>query len=356
MLHILLMILKIIGIIIAVILGILVLLICILLFVPLRYEIMAKCDGTLPTLKVKGKITWLLHLVRADAIYKEKKLKWKLRIAWLKKSNVKKQDKHSKKIESTKNEQPSPDIEQSELEVTTSDAGQMESEIVTKEVFEHGDQESEVKQNLEESQKVYEAIEKNETHSEDTKTVEEISEEKSAAYSEERESKTQNDQKEQKNSRSIQKIRKKIFETITKWVQKIKCTAQEIYDKIKVLLQKKEQIVDFLEDETHQDACRRVKKELCWYLKKLRPKKASVKFLYGFEDPYRTGQVLAILSVLYPFIGEFTDITPDFENQIFKGTVYLKGKIYVFHLVKAAVKLLLSKNVRVTFEHIKNLR
>ena len=47
MLHIIGMILKIIGIILAVILGILVLLICIVLFVPLKYEIKAKFEGTL---------------------------------------------------------------------------------------------------------------------------------------------------------------------------------------------------------------------------------------------------------------------------------------------------------------------
>ena len=47
MLHILLLILKIIGIIIAAILGILVLLVCVVLFVPIRYEARAEFDGTL---------------------------------------------------------------------------------------------------------------------------------------------------------------------------------------------------------------------------------------------------------------------------------------------------------------------
>ena len=46
MLHILLLVLKIIGIIIAVILGILVLLVCIVLFTPVCYQGEAACDGT----------------------------------------------------------------------------------------------------------------------------------------------------------------------------------------------------------------------------------------------------------------------------------------------------------------------
>ena len=46
MLHILLFVLKIIGIIITAILGILVLLLCIVLFVPYRYEIKGRSEGT----------------------------------------------------------------------------------------------------------------------------------------------------------------------------------------------------------------------------------------------------------------------------------------------------------------------
>ena len=84
MLHILLLILKIIGIILAAILGILVLLVCIVLFVPVRYEVSGKCEGNIDSLKAKIKVTWLLHLVRVDAYFKNRKLRWRLRLAWMK--------------------------------------------------------------------------------------------------------------------------------------------------------------------------------------------------------------------------------------------------------------------------------
>ena len=57
MLHILLLILKIIGIIIAAILGILVLLVCVVIFVPIRYEARAEFDGTLQGVKARVKVT-----------------------------------------------------------------------------------------------------------------------------------------------------------------------------------------------------------------------------------------------------------------------------------------------------------
>ena len=84
MLHILLLILKIIGIILAVILGILVLLVGILLFVPIRYEAAARCEGSRDTLRAKGKATWLFHLIRAEGYYRNGKAGWRLRIAWKK--------------------------------------------------------------------------------------------------------------------------------------------------------------------------------------------------------------------------------------------------------------------------------
>ena len=82
MLHILLLVLKIIGIIIAVILGILVLLVCIVLFTPVCYQGEAACDGTVKGIRAKAKITWLLHLLSFSAVYEEQEFRWKLRVAW----------------------------------------------------------------------------------------------------------------------------------------------------------------------------------------------------------------------------------------------------------------------------------
>lgn len=84
MLHILLLILKIIGIIIAVILGILVLLVCVVLFVPVRYDLEAASDGTLARTRMETKVTWLLHLVRVDLRLEDKKFAWQVRVAWKK--------------------------------------------------------------------------------------------------------------------------------------------------------------------------------------------------------------------------------------------------------------------------------
>ncbi len=66
MVHIILLILKIIGIAIAVILGLLLLCVCAVLFVPVRYRGNVKYYGQL---EGEGGIFWLLHLVSIRAVY-----------------------------------------------------------------------------------------------------------------------------------------------------------------------------------------------------------------------------------------------------------------------------------------------
>ena len=82
MLHILLLILKIIGVIILAVLGIAVLLVGVVLFVPVRYSFEAETPGGLDKLKLIGRATWMLSFATAHISYSDKKLDWKVRILW----------------------------------------------------------------------------------------------------------------------------------------------------------------------------------------------------------------------------------------------------------------------------------
>mgnify|MGYP000688961194 CR=1 FL=1 len=69
MLHIILLILKAVGILLAAVLLLLLLCILLLLFVPLRYEIAFRHTET--ETAVQGKVSWLLHLIRAKLFYEK---------------------------------------------------------------------------------------------------------------------------------------------------------------------------------------------------------------------------------------------------------------------------------------------
>lgn len=374
MLHILLLILKIIGIIIAVILGILLLLIAILLFVPVRYEVQGRCDGSLDSLKGKVCVTWLIHLLRADILYKNGKTKWRFRIAWVKKGNVgagKKQTQAPQNQSLDKKTEPEAEPEKPEETESDEEAellAQLEEEL-KKQKEEQAIQELAKKEAMaletgNEEDAKYEKSIIEETDG-TAKTEPEKSEESLAApqavrqksahapKSEEREVKMEFPEKEESMDG---KKNGKFYKRILAWIQKIKCTFRKICDKIKALSAKKEKIVLFLQNEVHKSAYQKCKKELFRLLKHLKPKKAEVKIVYGFDDPYYTGQVLAVFSVLYPFIGGCTSVTPDFEQQVLKGSVHLKGKIYLCHFVQICWNLIWSKNVRQTYRDIRNFK
>ena len=316
MLHILLLILKIIGIILAAILGIIILLLGIVLFVPIRYEISAKCDGTVETLKAKAKATWLLHLLRADVLVKGNKIKWQVRVAWIKKSSAmalggRKEEKNHE----TKEDESEKESQKVEEAVIKNEDIEETSESCEEKCETHPE---EIKENrLEEDQKI--VCEKCEVSSETGETISEESEKKSVG-------------------------------------SKIK----EKYEKIKVsiddLLNKKDKVCDLLTDESHIRAFKKLKKELFILLKRLKPKKVQIKMKFGFDDPSVTGKVLGGISMIYPFLGDTTEIIPDFENKILKGNVYIKGRIRISHFAALAVKLLLCKDIRTSYKDIKNFK
>lgn len=314
MLHILLLILKIVGIILAVILGILLLLIGIVLFVPICYEVSAKCDGTIESLRAKAKVTWLLHLVRADAFVKGTKLKWQIRAAWIKKSSA--------------------------MSLGERKEGQDDEE----------------KSKTNESDKKIQKVKKTDSENEVSEKTNEVIENIEEKHEECRLEGNHDESEEADTQASGESEKTSIGDKINKIIRKIKTSIQNICDKVKDLLQKKEKITEFLTEESHVRAFKKVKKALFVLLKRLKPDKLTMKLHFGFEDPSTTGKVLAGLSILYPFLGDTTEIIPDFQQQVLDGKANLKGKLRISHFVWLALKLFLSKDVRKSYKDIRNFK
>ena len=76
---------------------------------------------------------------------------------------------------------------------------------------------------------------------------------------------------------------------------------------------------------------------------------------FGFDDPAATGYALGGLSLLYPVFKDQVALYPDFEKEIFKGWVDVRGRIRIAVFVYAALALFLDKNVRQTIRFFKKL-
>ena len=346
MLHIILLILKIIGIILAVILGIVVLLLLLTLFVPLRYKATASFPGTLKGAAAEARASLFFHLVSFRAGYKDEAVTWKLRVAWKKwdDGEAGTEDYEAEHAEHDPGEgEPQEPREPQELK-SLSDLNN-----VNETAPEENDAESPP-----------DGIEPDFIpHS--RKIPEEEKEASGFSSEPERENvpaqiETKQKKKKKRKWRAFLRAGKKLYQKLLALVERIKCTFRTFCAKIKVLLKKKEVLGNFIENKTHKEAFVRAKKEAFRLLKAVKPRKFKAQIVFGFEDPYLTGKTLAGLSVVYPFIGGCTSITPNFEQEILKGDLYIRGNLRVIYFVIPAIRLLLDKNVRRTYKHIRNLK
>lgn len=320
MLHILLLVLKIIGIIIAVILGILVLLILIILLVPVRYQGEAAADGTWKGISAKIKVHWFFHLIAFSAEYKDEAFFWRLRIAW-KKMGTDSEDGQESAVEEKTEVRQEPAVEEQ--------AEYKEKEEVSAD-------EAGTEDRLEKEEKT------------DTKTEENV--ERLLQEPEKNEKESQIPPADEETPFLFEKIAGRL----RAFFQKIKYTFQRLCGKIKTLSEKKEKVKEFLTDEVHRRAFQKTKTELSRLMRRIRPKKLKGTVHYGFEDPYHTGQVLAALGVVYPWLGEAVSVYPDFEKRILQGDLYVKGTVRALYVVLLIWKLVWCKDVRTTYHHIRS--
>lgn len=344
MIHILLMILKIIGIIIAAILGLLFLLLVIFLCVPVRYCLEASMSGEIKKSRVHGKVTWLLHLIRVDVALEEQNLKWKARIAWKSfGSGADERKSERKKAHEKENDQDRK--EKRKEQRVESDSGLQKVE--------------------KEPEKEERPVKSVKTHAENMEKGTGKKIEKSPENISEKNQGNIEKVQSEKNSEKIEKTEKieeksgrfeKIKCTIVKFCDKIKHTVRHTEETLENLSEKKERIVKELEDPVHRKAFSKVKKELGKLLKRWRPKVMEGNVHFGFEDPYHTGQALAALSIVYPFIGGRLSVEPDFEQRILEGNVKIHGGICVMPLVCLLWNLVWCKEIRKTYHDVRNFK
>ncbi len=395
MLHILLFILKIIGIIIAAILGILVLLVCVVLFVPGRYDIEASCDGSFSEIRAAARVTWFLNLIKFNACYENKEVTWRLRIAWKNRQSGQESKKKIKKEVETYDEEMEELWRDSEENVEERSEENEKVVGTPKEIREEEDKPGQSEKILEEiqdeSEKSYgetekvaerlsesgESLEKQTNVGEDmeeaeTGADEDMEEAETGADKDMEEAETGTGKGLEENERSSEKERKHIWQKIADSCQKIIRKIADLYrkiteipgkigeifqkfsDRIKMLSEKKNKIIDFITDEVHKKALVKVRDEGLYLLKKLKPKKFLAEIHFGFDDPCLTGKLLAGVSMAYPFLGKNVDVSPDFERQVLEGNLKIAGRIRVSYFARLLWRLIWCREVRMTYKHVRN--
>ena len=317
MLHILLLILKIIGILLLVLLLLILLLFLTVSLSPLCYRAEGSCRGNPDTLFAKVRFHWLFHLLSGEAVYDGGEVSWRLRIAWKHMGGEEEEDAE----QDAQYLEKAPDPEQQETR------NEAERENVP-------DREAPKP----------ESTPKEERKTAPAKTVQHREDSRKEARGSEARTKKKAPEKESMSKR---------FE---KYLGRIKYTFRKFCDKMKVLTRKKDRLKAFIESEVHRNAFFRVLKELKRFLGFLRPKKMDINVEFGCRNPEYTGYILAGISMIYPMIGEFTQLQPNFEQRILKGNAYIEGKFRIIYVLITAWNLIWDKNVRITYRHIRKFK
>lgn len=133
---------------------------------------------------------------------------------------------------------------------------------------------------------------------------------------------------------------KKIVNFLKKCYNKCK----SLFQKITAIIEKMEAIGDLFLDEDIIGAVKRIKDYGINGVKLLLPQKLNAEITFGFEDPYYTGRALAWAALLIPIYGEHLDITPDFEKQILKGHIKIKGSVRRYKILLLLWKIYKDKD------------
>ena len=104
-------------------------------------------------------------------------------------------------------------------------------------------------------------------------------------------------------------------------------------------------LTDFWNLEENVKARESIWRELKFLWKHSRPRKADLTLHFGFEDPSWTGQCMGVLSILNVWYPGRIFLKPEFEQEIFEGTLYIKGHMMLAVPLLSIFRLWRDENV-----------
>lgn len=286
--HILLLILKAIGILILVLLGLVLAVVCLVLFVPVCYE----AGGSWKDKPAgKGKISWLFGAVSLSAGY---------------------------------------DGDESGLTAGVRLFGQK--------LWEMGEEKETPKAPRPLDEETLRGTDTERKEPEDRKKPEE----KETALWEE----NQQPRPEPEDKRHTEHKKKDVFGRIKVFLEKLKFSFQSFCDKLKNMQNIAEEKKAWLEDEENQASLKLLWKQTGRFLRHVCPRGGKGSVTFGFEEPYLTGQVLSASALIYSFFEGNLEICPVFDDTVFEAEGSFKGRIRAGYLLWLGLGILRDGHTR----------
>lgn len=309
MLHILLLLLKILGILLLVLLGILLLLALLVLFTPVRYRGNISLYG-----EPRGTVfvSWLLYILRIRLVLEES-LKLSVRVLWFKLFEETLWSKGEDKKEDLPGEEPS-------------------TERMPEEDF------GEVLPDFEEEE--LEMVHMAELSGGEIKEAQGLKEESSPK---EEPAPNRNPVPEEKTGR---KEKPGLGERLRHLCEKFKELILGGRSSLKKARKKYEGFVAFAENEENQKTFHLLVRQIKKLFKCIIPRKVKGRIRFGFEEPYYTGKVLTVISPFYGLYAKNLAIEPVFGEKALEGELKIKGRIRAASILLVGLRVFMNKNFR----------
>lgn len=316
--HVILLILKVLGITLLILLGIVLLLVLLLLLAPFHYTIDAEYYGDV---KAVGRIQWLCFVLDLKGVYGNNKFLYYLKSFGFMISTNDEEDKHYRAVSDEEAES-----DKSSDKAKPSKAEKVPVKVVEDE-FETYEQEQKPKSEPQKKSifmRIYEEIE---SGLEWVVTI-------------------------------PMRVHDKISELMARILDFFANLAENMNKVIKkrdMILQKITGVRSLLEKPYTKKVLKDGKVLLKKMWKHVRPRKLQGSIHFGLEDPATTGQLLGVVGMLYPVYRNHFVIAPDFEQQIFEGKIYAKGRVQIGRMTFLALRFMLTRDFFKTVQRARTI-
>ncbi|NBI73091.1 hypothetical protein D3Z50_18980 [Clostridiaceae bacterium] len=136
-------------------------------------------------------------------------------------------------------------------------------------------------------------------------------------------------------------------------LERLAGTFRGLRDKLLDVKDKKDRLTAFLTDEENRKTFRLIRRQLIRILKHLLPTRLEGNLVFGLEDPYTMGQALSAAAFFYPLYGRRLILNPVFDESVIEGDLRIRGRIRAGVPAAAALRILMNRNFRRQLKRIR---
>ncbi|MBO7363442.1 MAG: hypothetical protein J6U41_08590 [Lachnospiraceae bacterium] len=348
MLAVILKILSVIGIVLLCLLGLILVLVLLVLVMPVKYRIKASKEAE-SELNAVFRLTYFFRIVRALAVYEQKKVSVSVKVLWFKLFSMEfpddsEEDEISDEEFDTFLEDELPD--EDDFEITTDNENADTDEMS----YEPAPMESEVS----DDELHNDLFGSNEETSDDGEGTTDMPE--GGSYSEQDDAGSGCEDASDESGPGDDDASNGFFDRISGLIEKIKCKYRAFYDKIVKVRSEIRYYRNVLNSNEAVYALRVVKKRLKKIFKLILPRKIRCDLIYGFSSPDLTGKVYGIYCLLRNRFDKRSRVVPDFDKAVFEGYIEAKGHFNLICILHNLVCIVLNKNCRKIYRSVKHHR